>query len=105
MLFNVTYEIVSQNSAEFGEAERRGYAGVELDLRSAIRELFEVETPETDCIQAIEPNCSNLSSARWVTVYNGMQYETGKFENRSLHFPEHITPSSAARIVRLVQSA
>lgn len=105
MLFNVTYEIISQDSAELGDAARRGFAGVELDLRSAIRELFEVETQETDCIQAIEPNCSDLSAARCVTVYNGMQYHTGNFENRSLHFPEHITPSSAARIVRLIQNA
>ena len=104
MLFNVTYEIVSPDSAEHGEAERRGFAAVELRLRDAIRELFEVETSETDCIQAIKPSCSDPSAAQWITVYNGMQYRTGCFENRSLHYPQNITPSSAARIARLVQS-
>ncbi len=101
-MFDVTYEIITPESAEHGDAERRGYAGVELGLRDAIRELFEVETCQTGGIEAIEPNCSDSSAARWITVYNGMQYETGAQENRSLHFPEHLTASTKRRIMRLV---
>lgn len=35
-----------------------------------------------------------------VTVYNGMEFRTGEFENRTLHRPKGVTNSSWERICR-----
>ena len=100
--FSVTYEIVTPESAEQGDASERGFICRDVTLREAIAALFETRTSQVDGIQAIEPNDSDHTRARWITVYNGAEYLTGAHESRSLHF-QGVTPASAARIVRLVE--
>ena len=98
-MFSVTFEIVTPESAEHGEAADMGYINESCDLRTAIADLFETRTSQCDGITGID-ECGT-----WITVYNGMEYLTGAHESRSLHVPSNITPSSYDRIARLIIGA
>jgi hypothetical protein len=99
--FAVTYEIVTEESAEDGEAEDSGFVGENMRLREAIDCV--TSTDSCHCSQSgIEPSDSRVESMRWVTVYNGMDYISGEVENRSLHIPDTVTASSRRRIARLM---
>lgn len=98
--FIVTYEVITRESAECGEAEERGVICEGETLREAIRELNCTRTNRVDGVEAVEPSNSH-GRARWITVYNGMEFETGAHENRSLHISDSVSDSSARRIARL----
>lgn len=94
--FRVTYEIVTPESAEDGEAESMGFVSPrnwhtdepeEMSLREAMRLCF----PAWDC-------------GRWFAEEGGdrCDYRTGAVETRSLHPPRNITPSSYARLRKLL---
>jgi hypothetical protein len=100
-LFNVTYEIVTPESAEEGEAEEIGFIAEGIGLREAAREVFRTRTSKVDCCTRIEPSASGLDFD-WITVTNGMEYHTGANESRSLHIPSSVTNASRARIARLL---
>ena len=101
MQYTVTYEIVTPESAEYGDAEERGIIDTFTSLREALEYTYRTRTNQVGGIEAIEPDCSS-GPPRWITVFNGMEYRTGAHENRSLHLPDNITPSSAMRIKRLM---
>lgn len=102
-LFNVTYEIVTHESAEYGEVEDCGFAGENLSLRDALDLV--VQTESSHCEQTgVEASCSDIASARWVTVYNSPTYDDGRAESRSIHIPDNVTPASRARILRAVKA-
>lgn len=101
-MFDVTYEIVTPESAERGDAEERGYIGQNMELRDAIYEVLQTRTSRVEGIEAIEFSSSDVESARWLDVCNGHEFETGAREYRSIHFPEHLTASTKRRIMRLV---
>ena len=42
--FNVTYEIVTQESAEYGEADKSGFVCEDVTLREAIEALGQTRT-------------------------------------------------------------
>ena len=97
MTYAVTYDIVTPESAEHGEAQECGFIDDNIkSLREAIDYLFQTRTASVDGVIAIEDH------GRWVTVHNGMEYLTGANESRSLHFPENITESSRKRILSLI---
>ena len=98
--FNVTYEIVTQESAEHGDAEERGFVSENNTLRDAVADLFDIRQAIT-CIEADE---APVTSPRWITVYGGMNDRDGSFESRSLHIPDNVTTSSRMRIWRLTNS-
>jgi len=99
--FNVTYEIITEESSENGETEEIGFVVENVKLREAIDLVTSTESPH--CSQsAIEANDSLVEHARWFTVYNSADYITGKTENRALHLPENTTGSSRRRIARLL---
>lgn len=99
--FDVTYEIITEASAENGEAEESGFVVQDVCLRDAIGHVRETESPH--CGEAgMEASDSCVGEAQWLTVYNTMDYISGKYENRSLHFPDNLTPSSRRRIARLL---
>lgn len=104
VLFDVSFEIVTQESAEHGDAESRGYIWEGATLRDAIGALFETRTSQCGGIQNIEANDSDLSRARWLTVYNGMEFLTGAQESRSIHFPDNMTSASRVRLINLIRS-
>ncbi len=100
--FNVTFEIVTQESAEHGDAESRGFISENGNLRNAITDLFDTRTSHVDGVTAIEANECPVTDPRWITVNNGMEHLTGDYESRSLHFPDHITPASRCRVAKLI---
>ncbi len=96
MQFNVTYEIVTPESAENGDSDESGFISEGVSLRKAIDDLFAARTSQCGGVASIENN------DRWITVYNGTEFLTGAQESRSLHFPQNITAASKARVWRLV---
>lgn len=97
--FAVTYEVVTDESAEHGDAEERGYILENVSLRAAV---VSVGNTRTDCVcgSSVEANCTYPGVPSWITVQNGMEFETGAYEARSLHIPDTVTPASAIRIAR-----
>lgn len=93
--FTVTYEIVTPESAEFGEADESGTVDTGLSFRDAIQEVNRTRTNMVD-------GCSVENCGRWWTVVNGMEFETGAQESRSLHPEGNITDASRGRISRLM---
>jgi hypothetical protein len=102
--FTVTYEIVTPESAEVGDAAERGFISQEQTLRNALADVFQTRTAHCEGVTEIEASCSDVAQSRWATVYNGMEYLTGAHESRSLHFPDNITGASKGRILRLMKA-
>lgn len=100
--FNVTYDIVTPESAEHGDYAECGFIAENIPLRMAIDALFETRTSRVSGIETIEANECPVEFPYWLTVVNGMEFETGACESRSLHFPDWITGSSRRRIARLI---
>lgn len=99
-MFNVTYEIVTQESAEIGDAEERGFLGEDMSFRDAI-ELFNNERDWTHVESDIYP-MSATNPPSWFTDFGEMQFASGETRSVSLHLPRNITGSSAMRIARLI---
>jgi hypothetical protein len=99
--FTVTYEIITEESAEFGDFAETGFVERDLSLREAVDHLFNTRGTYAR-ITAIEGDCSDISQTRWVTVYHNQDWFNGEYENRSIHFPKNITPSSRKRLVDLL---
>lgn len=97
--FRVTYEIVTPESAEHGDAESRGFvlpgewcaeindAG---DVGMTLREAMRLASPQEDC------------GSWWCEVDGRTDYRTGAVETRSIHPPSNITAASYARVSRLL---
>jgi len=102
--FSVTYGIVTEESAEHGEEDESGFIGRDLSLRDAIEAVTGTRTNHVGGVECIEISESG-NGFRWITVQNGMEYETGAQEARSLHIPDHVTDASRARILRLVRES
>ena len=100
--FQVTYEIITNESAEHGDAAERGFILEDIPFRAAYDAVYETRTSHCDGITGIEANEYPVTDPRWITVYNGIEYLTGAYESRSIHMPDNITPSSARRIARLM---
>lgn len=100
-LFNVTYDIVTQESAEYGDTAESGFISRDSKLRDAIADLFDTYGHNTgiECIEAAE---APLRDPCWITVYNSADYKTGAQESRSLHLPDNMTRASKLRLCRLL---
>lgn len=98
--FSVAYAIVTSESADFGDFEESGMIDSGMCLRDAVKELFRTRTNAVGDISEIE--CSRTPQLV-ATVYNGMEFETGARENRSLHPESAITSASWRQIVRLIE--
>lgn len=97
--FSVTFERVTPESAEHGEAESSGFIDEGLRLRDALKLC-------SGAAGGCEASDSNVSGARWLTFYKTNDctrdaFETGAEESRSLHFPESLTSATRKRIARL----
>jgi hypothetical protein len=64
--------------------------------------VMKTRTSRVDGVEAIEADSYPCDVPRWITVYNGMEYETGASESRSLHIPDTVTPGTARRIAKLL---
>jgi hypothetical protein len=86
--FNVTYEIITPESAEDGEAESMGFVCQDVTLREAVEAMGRAATED---------------SGRWFThTEYGHDYATGAEESRSLHPPRGISAASYGRLCRLL---
>ena len=75
-----TYEIITEESAEHGEAEERGFdfENVEVTFRELVDYLREHSEPSS------RP-CTG-SRYEWFTQYGEADFRTGDVENYSIHF-------------------
>lgn len=95
--FGVTFDIVTEESAEHGGCESSGWIDESATLRDAVKDLFSTRTCHVEGINGMD--CEE----RRVTISNGMEFLTGAHESRTLHIPREVTRASAARIVRLLR--
>lgn len=93
--FNISYEIITYESAENGEAEENGMYLENVTLREALEDL---RWFSSNC----EANEYPIRAPRWFSFYGDADIRTGDTENRFLHIPENVTPSSRRRIARLI---
>lgn len=99
--FSVSYEIVTPESAEQGDAAERGWIAQGLSLREALATVGQSRTAHCDGVTAIEA-CVSQGRPCSLVVTHGMEYLTGAYESRTLHVPVSVTDSSATRIARLL---
>lgn len=100
--FRVTYEVVTPESAEHGDAAERGWVqpggwhyedapeGSGNDAPMSLREALQLASPQED-------------SGQWWSEVDGRDdYRTGANEVRAIHPPRNITAASYARVSRLM---
>jgi hypothetical protein len=94
MQFNVTYERVTEESAEHGEAEETGFELKGVSLRKAYDFL---RWNGDHC----EPSDNALGPHSWLTFYGEQDFRDGSHTNYGLHFPRNLTASTRRRIARV----
>lgn len=95
--FHVTYEIVTPESVENGEAEEGGFVQpggwhTEDSEGMSLREAVDL----------VDAGVMEDAGSWFVEVDVRVDYRTAAEERRSLHPPRNITPSSYARLRRLL---
>jgi hypothetical protein len=106
--FAVTFETVTEESAEHGDAADRGYVIEGATLRDCVPHVANGFS-RPDWAGYCEPDASAPQTPRaltWDGYNDGTRhaYETGERESRTLHIPAHVTASSARRIARLFRA-
>lgn len=96
-MFSITYEIITEESAEHGEPEETGFELEDISLREAHEFL---RWTGGYC----ETNCSDARQATWISFYCEPDYMTGETKNYALHIPKSATAASRARIARLFKA-
>ena len=100
-MFRVTYEIVTPESAEHGDAEERGFI-LPGEWRVSAEEAMAGESVNMGLREAMQLCYPQEDSGSWFTECDGRQdYRTGAYETRSIHPPEKITAASYDRLRRL----
>ena len=95
--FSISYEIVTPESAEYGEAEERGMFMEDISFGEAMSELRWYKGCH------VEADCAPVHRPRWFIFIDADEnHVTGARTSYSLHIPEHITESSRMRIARLL---
>ncbi len=102
--FRVTQEIFTPENAADGEAGSHKTLGRNLSLRDALELVNETRTARVDGVQGVELSASDIAAAGWITVYNGMEYESGAHESRALHLPDWMTAASKRRVAQLMNA-
>lgn len=96
-MFYVTYEIITEESAEHGEPEETGFELENVTLREAYDFL---RWQGGYC----EPNCSDTKQATWLNFYCESDFRTGETKNYAVHMPRNATSATRARIARLFKA-
>lgn len=100
--FSVAYEVVTHADCDDCEDQSGGWIGESMPLRDAVKELHGTRTNMVDGVECIEPDSRPCDRPRSIRVCNGMEFETGAYESRTLFIPESVTRSTARRIARIV---
>lgn len=98
-MFSVTYDIVTPESAEHGDAAERGWVHpggwhsmADDPSKMSLREAIDL----VGCLQDV---------GGWFVETDGrVDYRTGAEETRSLHPPRNITPASYGRLQRVLKA-
>ena len=93
--YSVSYEIITDESSRYGEAEEHGTISYSDCLRDAIEDVL----GGNQSIISVEPNDYDY---RWITVYYDIDPITGDNENRDLYFNTDLSLSSRRRIAKLL---
>ena len=104
--FYITYEIVTPESAEHGDASERGYAmpgGWQFELSAMTPD--DVKACALDLRSAVNMvGCTEDSGRSFSEVDGRQNYRTGAETRFDLHPPHNITGASYARIKRLLKA-
>ena len=113
--FKLTFEVVTDKSAERGDAARRGFVPRTLNIPSrsfmpknpalfGLREAVEF-LKGRESAGPVEADSCPLSlqcPPRWFTYGGSLDWHTGEYLSVSMHLPRTISAHSAMRIARLV---
>lgn len=98
ILINKTMEIITEASAEYGDAEERwmDYENAGFSIREIVKD-----------IKGLEPSQSPITNPEnvWFTSYGEMDYITGEYENYSLHYSRDNKPASLKHWVSAIKAA
>lgn len=113
--FKLTFEVVTDKSAEYGDAARRGFVPRTLNIPSrtympnnpavfGLREAVEflLDRESQGPVEADSCPLSLQYPPRWFTYGGSLDWSTGEYISVSLHLPANTTRHSAMRIARLV---
>jgi len=93
--YSVSYEIITEESVKYGDAEERGTISESNCLRDAIEDVL----GGSQSIGDVQPSDPDY---RWITVYYHMDLATGDYENRTLFFNTDVTLASRKRIDKIL---
>lgn len=104
--WRVSYEVTTQESAEQGDAESRGFV-MPGEWRTDIEEALKAESlfdmTLREAVALLGAPLEDCGNGRDMREMDGRQnYATGAEELRTLHAPENITAASFARVYRLL---
>lgn len=100
-MWRVTYEIVTPESAEHGDAAERGFVS---EGESSLRYALELAAGPYARPPALAADSWPITGAiRWLDFDHGEDSSNGARLTRSLHIPEHITAASRLRLARYCQ--
>ena len=97
--FDVTFETITAESAEDGDAADRGWSLIGTPLRDAMGFL---QYEGGNRVEADSWPISVAHPPRWFTFYGSTDPSTGETTNYSLHIPAGVTPASRIRLARLL---
>ena len=90
--FNVSYDVITPESAEQRDYAESGFAGEGVRLREAIELMGGV------AYEAVDDSFRNVEWGHGTAAY----YREGRSETRTLHVPSNVTSASYERIRRLL---
>jgi hypothetical protein len=97
--FRVSYEIITHESAEHGDAEERGFV-LPGEWREPVETKEDVNMGLRDAMRLAHPQ--EDSGSWWQEVDGREDYATGAREYRAIHPPQDITAASYARVSRIL---
>jgi len=114
-MFRLTFEVVTDKSAECGDAARRGFVPRTLNIPSRtympkrpaqfrLREAvsFLKDRESAGPVEADSCPLSLSRPPRWFTYGGSLDWHTGEHVSVSMHLPRTISAHSAMRIARLL---
>ena len=99
-MFDITFETISPESAENGEAESMGCYMDNMRFTEAVSCLRNLGAWGCHC-EADTCPIDPVNPPRWLTFTDvSTDYTTGEVTSYALHIPDNITPASRIRIAR-----
>ena len=101
-MFNITYEIVTPESAEHGDAEERGFHLENLSFGEAMAEIRSLGLRGAHCEADSCPVTIDCPPRSFYFPEADTDHQTGATTSYAVHLPRHVTPASRMRIARLL---